>query len=434
MHDRLLPASPPDHKRWYQGISRYQWLVLVIACAGWVFDQYESQIFVLTHKQLLAEIFGADGGAIKLWGDRLFAVFLVGGMIGGLAAGSLADRYGRRPILVLTILFYSLFSGLTYFASELWHVIALRFLVAMGVGGEWAVAASLVAEVFPPRARAYASGIFHSSSVLGIWMATLAALAVGAEWRYAYLVGIIPALLVVWVRASVREPEKWKAAAEDAQRAGEKRAELGSIPALLSTSPWNRRAMLGVALAAVGLGTFWSVIVAGQALAEERLLRDHVSPAQAAEQSKFAYGFVQTAGGGLGLLSFGPISARIGRRRAFIAFQLLAFAIVPITCYVPQSYEQLLLLLPVFGFLTLGIHAGYAIYFPELFPTHLRATGSSMCFNGGRIVAVPVLLLSAEMKNSMDLRMAVCVLASLFFVGVILVLFLPETNRQELPA
>ena len=102
--------------------------------------------------------------------------------------------------------------------------------------------------------------------------------------------------------------------------------------------------------------------------------------------------------GGLGLLAFGPISARFGRRRTFIAFHLLAFAIVPITCFVPQTYWQLLVLLPVFGFLTLAIHAGYAIYFPELFPTHLRATGASFCFNGGRVVAVPVLLLSAWLK------------------------------------
>jgi MFS family permease len=182
----------------------------------------------------------------------------------------------------------------------------------------------------------------------------------------------------------------------------------------------------------VGLGTFWAVIVAGQDLAREQLLRDGVSEAQANEQAKFAYGFVQTAGGGLGLLSFGPISARIGRRRAFVVFQLLAFAIVPITCFAPQSYQQLLPMLPVFGFLTLGVHAGYAIYFPELFPTHLRATGTSFCFNGGRIVAVPVLLLSAELKQIIDIRWAVTTLAGLFLVGAVVMFFLPETNQQEL--
>src|SRR5207248_3612705 len=101
---------------------------------------------------------------------------------------------------------------LTYFADELWQVAALRFLVALGVGGEWAVAAALVAEVFPPHARAHASGIFHATSVFGTWLAALAGLLVGTEWRYAYLVGVLPALLVLWVRVGIKEPECGEAA------------------------------------------------------------------------------------------------------------------------------------------------------------------------------------------------------------------------------
>jgi MFS family permease len=436
MPDRFTPATNAEFPPWYAGVTRYQWVVLAIACAGWVFDVYEGQIFAITREQMLADILGSQSADLKkMWGDRLFAVFLLGSTVGGLAAGSLADKFGRRPILVLTILVYSLFSGLTYFASELWQMAALRFLVALGVGGEWAVAASLVAEVFPTRARAHASGIFHASSVLGTWMATLAGLAVAAQWRYAYLLGVVPALLIVWVRASVREPEKWQAKANEAKTSQDKRSQLGSFSNLLRTDPWNRRALLGLALAAVGLGTFWAVTVAGQDLAREQLLRDGASPEQAAERAKFAYGIVQTTGGGIGMLAFGPISARLGRRRTFIAFHLLAFIVVPITCFAPQTYEQLLMLLPAYGFLTLAMHAGYAIYFPELFPTQLRATGASFCFNGGRIVAVPVLLLSGQLKapEGVDLRWAVSSLAGLFLLGAIVMLFLPETNRAELP-
>lgn len=434
MNQSSTKPLPADDEPWYASVSRYEWLVLVIASAGWVFDQYESQVFVLTKDRILGEILNGDGSQLKSWGDRLYAVFLLGGTIGGLAAGSLADRFGRRPLLVATILVYSVFSGLTYFATELWHVAALRFLVALGVGGEWAVAASLVAEVFPVRARAYGSAIFHASSILGIWMATLAGLAVGQHWRYAFLFGILPALLIVWVRASVREPDKWQAAAAGADQSSASRARMGSFRELLTTPPWNRRALLGLALAAVGLGTFWAVVVGGQDLTKELLQRmgdEHI-----AARTQFAYGFVQTSGSGLGLLAFGPISARFGRRRTFIGFQLLALAIVPITCFMPQTYGQLLLLLPIFGFLTTGIHSGFAIYFPELFPTHLRATGASFCFNGGRVMAVPVLLLSGWLKSQpgVDLRWAITALASLFLVGVVFVLFLPETNRQELPA
>src|SRR5439155_26981165 len=102
------------------------------------------------------------------------------------------------PTMAITILMYSVFSGLTFFAQTVWQVGAARFLVAMGVGGEWAVAASLVAEVFPQQARAHASGIFHATSVLGTWSAALAGMAVGAQWRYAYIIGLVPALLVFW--------------------------------------------------------------------------------------------------------------------------------------------------------------------------------------------------------------------------------------------
>jgi MFS family permease len=135
------------------------------------------------------------------------------------------------------------------------------------------------------------------------------------------------------------------------------------------------------------------------------------------------------------LLAFGPLCARFGRRPTFVLFQLLAFLIVPVTCWLPQTYFQLLCVLPVFGFLTLGIHAGYAIYFPELFPTHLRATGTSFCFNGGRVLAVPVLFFSGWLKAqpAIDLRMAVSSLAALFLLGAIFVLFLPETRGEDLP-
>jgi MFS family permease len=434
MREFETPETPLS-THWYTGVTRYQWLVLAIASAGWIFDVYEGQIFNITRNQMLADIVGSEATDIKRYGDIFLAIFLLGGTIGGLAAGSLADRFGRRPVLVATILMYSLFSGLTFFATELWHVGVLRFLVSMGVGGEWAVAASLVAEVFPPRARAQASGIFHASSVIGTWMAAIAGIAVADEWRYAYLIGILPALLILWVRASVREPEKWQATSDEAKQSESKRAQLGSFTNLLSQAPWNRRAMLGMLLAAVGLGTFWAVTVAGQDLARERLIRDGARPAQAAEKAKFAYGIVQTTGGGLGLLAFGPISAWIGRRRTFVAWHLLATLIVPVACFAPQNYVQLLAVLPVFGFLTLGMHAGYAIYFPELFPTYLRATGASFCFNGGRVVAVPVLLLSGQLKamEGVDLRWVLTSLGGLFLLGAILMAFLPETNREELP-
>jgi MFS family permease len=424
--------SEPDAAggRWYAGVTRYQWLVLVIASAGWMFDAFEGQLFNITRGQMLADLMGRDSSParVRMWGDAFLAIFLLGGTIGGLAFGSLADRYGRKPTMALTILFYSVFSGLTYFATELWHVAVLRFLVALGVGGEWAVGATLVAEVFPARARARASGIFHTTSVFGTWLAAAAGLAVGSGWRNAYIIGVLPALLVFWVRSSIDEPERW-------QRAGEERKQLGSFSELFGVARWARPAILGLLLAAVGLGTFWGVTVAGQDLTQALLLRNGMTQEMAAERAKFAFGIVQAAGAGLGLLCFGPLAERIGRRGAFALMHLMACAIVPLICYLPQTYGQMLCMLPVFGFFTVGSHAGYAVYFPELFPDHLRATGTSVCFNGGRLVAAPVLWLSGMLKGlpGMDLRQAVMILSSLFLVGLVLLIFLPETRGKSLP-
>lgn len=432
MQPAATPTQPTAKEPWYTGVNRYAWLVLVIASAGWVFDAFEGQIFNITRNHLLADILNVDSKhpQIRFYGDVFLGIFLVGGTVGGLLFGSLADRFGRRPTMVATILMYSIFSGLTYFAQSLWQVGVLRFLVATGVGGEWAVAASLVAEVFPTKARAHASGIFHATSVLGTWLAALAGMAVGAQWRYAFLLGVVPALLVLWVRASVRESDQWIQRIETGE--GIRR---GSFRELLAHRTWGRRAILGMLLATVGLASFWGVTVAGQDLARERLIQNGVLENEAAHKAKFAYGILQAAGGGLGLLAFGPLSVKLGRKRAFIFVQVAALVIVPVTCYWPKTYHQLLIVLPVFGFLTLSMHAGYAIYFPELFPTHLRATGAGFCFNGGRLLAAPMLWFSGWLKSipGMDLRLAITLLGLLFVLGLVIVIFLPETKNQPLP-
>jgi MFS family permease len=173
--------------------------------------------------------------------------------------------------------------------------------------------------------------------------------------------------------------------------------------------------------------------VAGQSLAESLLLKNGVPRADAVPKAQMAYGYVETFGGILGLLSFGPLCARIGRKPAFAWMQLAAFLITPVVCYLPRTYWQLLCLMPVFGFLTLGIHAGYAIYFPELFPGRLRATGAGFCFNVGRVAAASMVFFSAWLKKQVDLRLALTLLGGLFLVGIVIIQFLPETKGQPLP-
>lgn len=420
---------------WRAEVTPYQWLVLIIASAGWVFDAFEGQIFNITRDQMLADLLGVASGdpAVLYWGDVFLAVFLVGGTLGGLLFGWMGDALGRRPAMILSILFYSIFSGLTYFVTDVWQVGALRFLVAMGVGGEWAVAAALVAEVVPARARAHMSGIFHSTSIIGAFLAAWAGLAVGANWRVAFLIGVVPALLVLWVRARVEEPSSW---VEARQRAKEgSGAALGSFRDLLTNPQWSRRAWLGLLLAAIGLGTFWGVSVAGQDLAKDHLLRQGVDVAVATERAKFAYGNVEAIAAGVGMLAFGPLAVRFGRRRTFALYFVASSVVVPLACYAAPSYDVLLVLLALYGFFTWGLHAGFAIYFPELFPHHLRSTGAGFCFNGGRLLASVVLVFSGWLKAlpGMDLRLAIVLMALLFPVGLAIVAMMPETKDQPLP-
>ena len=423
--------SSSQRAKWYSAVTRYQWLVLVVASLGWVFDAFEGQIYNLTRADMLPELLHVNAGdpLVKLWGERFLGIFLIGGTFGGLLFSSLADKWGRNPVMALTILFYSVFSGITAFADQIWQVGALRFLVAMGVGGEWAVGAALVAEVFPKEARERAGGIFHATSVGGHWLAAAAGLWVGTQWRTAYLIGVVPAILVLWVRLSIKEPETWR---EAKQRKPER---MGSFYDLFEDSQLRARAMSGALLAMVGLATFWGVVVAGQDIAADLLKR--LGDQDWANKSKIAFGFVQAAGAGAGMLAFGPLSARWGCKRTFVFMHVAALILTPLVCWIPslcRSYALLLVLLPVFAFFAHGIHAGYAAYFPALFPTHLRATGAGFCFNTGRLLAAPVLIwLSAWMKSVLDLRFAISGLGLLFLFGLIFIAFLPETTNRDLP-
>ncbi|MHC4404521.1 MAG: MFS transporter [Planctomycetota bacterium] len=420
--------------RWYAGITRYQWVVLAIACLGWIFDVFEGQLFAVFKTPALADLLDVDKKDVVVdwFGNVGLASFLIGGTVGGLLFGVLADRIGRRKTMIWSILTYSVFSGLHYFATDPWQIIALRFFVAMGVAGEWAIAASLVAEVFPQKARTMAGGIFHASSVIGATMGSGLGMVLtgGQDWRWAFLIGVLPALLVVWVLASIKESEKWQAATSDGPRQAKRKG--GSLVELFSVAQWRNRALIGLGLASVGLGTYWAIYAWVPELARE-VLGDDVSEQVAQSRGSFVYLIMNITGGFAGLLAFAPIAILTNRRTAFALYHVGALVLTPITFLCAATYTQTLVLAPIMGFFVVGMHAGYAIYFPELFPTRLRATGASFCFNVGRLVSAVMLLARGYLREHMGLRWAVSVMASLFLIGLVLLWFAPETKDKELP-
>lgn len=447
--------------KWYEGISGYQWLVLVVASLGWVFDVFEGQIFVASMRDAMPQLLGAtsaDQAIVARWNNYALASFLLGGAFGGILFGMLSDKIGRSKTMIVTILFYSVFTCITAFATAAWQMVLLRFLVAMGVGGEWAVASAMIAEVMPKRSRPVMGSIFHASSVFG----TLMAVAVGFfvlsarpwgddTWRLGFLIGILPALLVVVIRWKMKEPDQWKKAKE---REKEDATQVtGSLSELFSSQNL-RNTVVGVTLATIGLVTFWGCHIYGKnallrAAQNEALVAESIAPDAAADVKQTAFKvhssdikraemlsmFLNTVGGGMGLVLFGWVSNRLGRKGAFVFYHAGGFvmALLMFLVLIPQnaSTTVLIFVLPFFGFLTLGMHAGYAVYFPELFPTRLRGTGTGFCFNAGRFGTAAAMLIAGQLSWATD--DTALYLAPLYAVGIVVTLAAKETRGEDLP-
>src|SRR4051812_1089995 len=458
-----IPHAPPGagteipgrRSPWYAGITGYQWLVLAIASLGWIFDVFEGQVFVASMNEAMPSLLpeGTAEATSKLYNNIALGAFLAGGALGGVVFGALGDRIGRARTMVITILMYSVFTCLTAFSQTWWQIVVLRFLVALGVGGEWAVASAMVAEVFPPRARAWSGAIFHGSSVLGTYLAVAAGAFIvnnpNFGWRAGFAIGALPALLTLWIRWQLREPETWVAdRTQPTQRQAAGRLRDLFSPGIAS------RTILGFTLAVVGLATFWGVHIYGKDFALRRARRDFEAQAKLTsdapiearqavwkehqpeiKSSEMLGMFLTTTGGGLGLLAFGPICEWLGRRKAFILFHVggLALGVLMFRTYMQWDQVTFGALLVLFGFWTLGMHAGYAIYFPELYPTRLRSLGSGFCFNFARFTTAVMLVVNGYLQQQhVSFETAGTFLSLLFLAGVVVVWFGPETKGTTL--
>jgi MFS family permease len=454
--------------RWYTGISRYQWLALTLASLGWVFDVFEGQIFVASMNEATPALLGgsATPGQVGFWNHMALSAFLLGGALGGVLFGMLSDRLGRQRTMTYTILMYSLCTGLSAFSPGMWAMAGFRFLSAMGVGGEWAVASTLLAEEFPRRSRAWTQSLFQASGCLGKCLAVVAGVLLVAQpsfhiplplgagtlevhgWRLAFLLGLAPAVMILWVRRHLREPEVWRQAVD----AGTDRPAAAGRLLELFSGRLRRRTLVGVGLAAVVMATYWGTVIYAKDTLRDARAREYLAalpdgadaPARAAVLEEHAVElkraemlgmFLATVGSALGLVSFGPLAERLGRRGALLLFLLGGLAASLILFRVLTDASPITLFLPVFGFLTVGIGSGCAVYFPELYPTRLRGTGAGFCFNAGRILAAPALFGAGWLQMGCGLSLAgsATLISLLFPAGALLLLFAPETRGQELP-
>jgi MFS family permease len=452
-------------------LTGYHWFVLLVAILGWLFDTMDQQLFTLARlpamKQLLPP--GQTNAYYTYYGGIATAVFLVGWALGGLGFGVLGDRIGRARTMLLTILVYSLFTGLSFLSFSFWDFAAYRFLTGLGVGGEFAVGVALVAEVWPERLRPTALGWLQACSAIGniaaafiyaglnyMPPAALERLSVfGLEiqpWRVTFLVGVAPALLTLLIMARLREPERWKAVAVGADL----KLRLGSYRELFGDPRRRRNALAGLGLAFAGVVGLWGIGFFSyelvrfvlpdtpETIARSMGLEGWTSLDPYLTQSNLVglTSFLQNLGGFLGIQAFLWFTQRTSRRLAFGVSFVLALASTAFTFWFMGRLGgvwDVLWMIPLMGFCQLTLFGGYAIYFPELFPTRLRSTGTSFCYNVGRLVAAggPLTLGAVTAMASKDynepLRYAGVVMSAVFLLGLIALPFAPETKGRPLP-
>ncbi|MBN1909006.1 MAG: MFS transporter [Pirellulales bacterium] len=583
-----MSEVPEKSTKWYHELTGYHWFVLVVCTLAWLFDCGDQQIFALARKPAMGTLLGVDktNPIVDTYGGFATMIMLIGWATGGIIFGIMGDRVGRAKTMVWTILCYSIFTGLSGFSQTPWDFLLFRFLTGLGVGGQFAVGVSLVAEVMPERARAPALGLLQAFSAAGNVGAALMVMGIGVienqgyiasdtSWRWMFAIGVIPALLAVVVMSRLKEPERWqKAVAED----GTKHQKAGSISELFGTPRWRKNVIVGMLLASAGVIGLWGIGFfsfdlnrsvfrkkeeqkcrdAGDAQLDQQFLHRLVHDPEAvgkvvvrreikvedSDEPKIVYepalkpqSFIsldpenrdprilfeaivaltedgkpvtvdsvvgaldterkdawkaQTAeerarrkaylevkantketptieseikridarykdingevtfwasitsmmfniGAFFGVYVFSRVTQRIGRRPTFIIFFALAFfATVTAFLYMDKPSE-VFWMVPLMGFFQLSVFGGYAIYFPELFPTRLRSTGVSFCYNIARFVsalgpaALGLLTSTVFADQPEPMRYAGVTMSTIFLFGIIVVFFAPETKDQPLP-
>lgn len=437
-------------ERQFLDMNRYQWTVLFAAWLGWGFDVFDGLLFNYVAPNCVPTLLGLQIGtpeakaATLFWTGVLTSILLVGWAIGGIVFGRVADRIGRTRTLLLTMAIYSLGTAACAFAPNMAALVVFRMIASLGIGGEWAAGAAMVAEVVPEKRRVEAGALLYTSAPLGLFLATYTTWLIAGvlmkgspetSWRYVFLCGLIPAAAAFVVRALVKEPERWQAIAG-------KRAP----PSIFELfSPAVRPAVIsGLSMAFIALLTWWSCnafipIVSGGLAAVEADLQGLDGPATQAliEGWKARATNAFNAGGLIGTLLTVPIAKVLGRRPMFALY--FVAAAVAILCAFGLDLApttRLALYFPI-GLTVFGVFGSFTYYLPELFPTRLRGTGAGFCYNAGRIVAAagPLIVGRVASMGSDSLQSAIGALFYVGFVPLIGLLLLPlviETRDQAL--
>ncbi len=408
---------------WSREISRRQWQCLGAALLGWMLDGMDIMLYAFALSAIRAEFGLSAAGA-----GALASVTLVASAFGGAVFGFLADRFGRVRALVGSILVYSIFTALTATARGIPELVLWRALVGLGLGGEWSTGSVLVSETWPAAHRGKAIGFMQSGWAIGYILAALCAAAILPRfgWRMLFVIGILPALVTVWIRRAIPEPELWRV----------QRAKSGPVPVRTALGMMIRPPLLGRTFFATLTTTCVLFAYWGLFTWIPTFLSTPIEKGGAGLSIVRSSTWVipMQIGAFFGYTLFGFAADRFGRRPAFIGFLLGAAILVPVYCLAGRNPTVLILLGPAVGFFGHGYFSAFGAMLSELFPTRIRATAQGIAYNTGRGVSAFAPSLIGAVADRSGLGLALACTSAFFVLGALASLFLPETRATELPA
>ena len=432
-------------------LTRYQWTVFAAAWLGWGFDIFDGLLFNFVAPNAIPTLLDLPIGspeantALPYWNGILNSLLLLGWAAGGVIFGPNSDRFGRKRVLMLTMLLYALGTASCAFVTEMWQLVICRIIASLGIGGEWAAGSAMVAEVVPEDQRVEAGALLYTSAPFGLFLATFVNAEVAGEWfahdpamswRYVLLFGLLPAAIAFVVRVFVKEPERWANATAHAAPARVREIFSPEI---------RKRTFSALIVTVVALITWWSCNAFIQALANSlagaEAAKLGLDPAATAALKqawiKRAVMWFNT-GGLLGTLLTIPMAKFLGRRKMYMIYFAGSTAALLAAFGLDLPSETRLYMYFFIGLTVFGVFGSFTFYLPELFPTRLRSTGSGFCYNIGRVVtaggvfAVCAIVQGAKGDPAVYVQ-TMCMIAAVPVVGLLLMRWVIETRGEKMP-
>ncbi len=420
------PANPRP-VRSLRELSPQQWRSGAAAWLGWMFDGLDMHLYTLVAAPFVMQLVHAastSDALVKEKSSWIQAAFLLGFACGGAFFGRIGDRLGRSRALSLTILAYAIFTGLSFFAQNWWQLMIFRFVAALGIGGEWAVGASLLSETWPSRWRPWIAAVLQTGVNIGVLIAcgVVYLCAPLPEYpRIVFLAGVLPAFLVFWIRKKVPEPEEWVQAQAAAKTAAPGIGELFRGEA-------RRLTLLCIVVCACTLTAWWSFMFWNQQ--HLRNLPELAGWSSNEREKLVSLAFFVVIGVSVAGNFFGAWMAKQWGYRRSISAMCLGFFIAMFGCFVvPRGHVSLIAWNGAVGFFS-GVLGLFTMYLPPLFPTLLRTTGAGFCYNIGRIAAAAGTVYFGLFSKVGDFRVALMYASFLFLPPVLVVLLMPEPPEE----